>query len=817
MKEKKQRNKFYSAWAKGIVIALFLTAVACFSVFAMIFGGLMRQGFSWEELTSNYNNGKNYLETQDCGQRMVSQVNKVRNALHDGKPFLTKGKLDKTKLVDITRLDAKTSQQNPATTYTVENLLELKDNGLWDEFQDAIWNAGNGFYEDYYEDDEEYGIDGEDDEEFEVDGEYDEDDEKALSTAENVDISDYTPRFRYLYNYARDFETVLPESGETLAEYARTNPKKVSLFELYQQLSDAIAQLTSYQHGIKMDDKTNVIFMIQNLDNQVVYTNVTEWADGDVNLRDLEDVPVFVAEREDGKLKDVSDNDTDAGKWIYNYFQNDPVTGKNEKIIVSVDVSFPYSDEVSAAYVSYENYAGWGSGLAIGMLISFVAGILFLLIITLQSGLVCRDREAHTMIADRIPAEVMLAICGMALIGMVGIAGLGLTGSGNPTDGLWLTVITTGEILGAAVFLGAYLSVIRRWKAKKLWRSSFCYTIVKSCKKVYMARTTSGRMIVAFVGLVLMNYLLAALFGGFGLILLFLADGVVLLYMIRENAGRQVIYDGLARLASGQLDYKIDEKDLTGDNRQMAAAVNRVGEGLQNAVKETLKSERLKADLITNVSHDIKTPLTSIINYVDLLKREDIQDPKIRGYIEVLDNKSKRLKQLTEDLVEASKVSSGNVVLDMKPIRFGELIRQTNGEFEEKFATRGLQMVCKMDEEPLVIMADGRRMWRVVENLYNNIAKYAMPNTRVYVEAKRVGCRVVLGIKNISENPLNIKAEELTERFVRGDVSRSTEGSGLGLSIAKNLVGLQGGTFDIYLDGDLFKVVITFEAVDKES
>lgn len=529
-------------------------------------------------------------------------------------------------------------------------------------------------------------------------------------------------------------------------------------------------------------------------------------------------MPVFVAEREDGKLKDVSDNGTDAGKWIYNYFQNDPVTGKNEKIIVSVDVSFPYSDEISAAYVSYENYAGWGNGLVVGMLISLVAGILFLLIITLQSGLVCRDREVHTMPADRIPAEVMLAICGMALIGMVGIAGLGLMPeSGNPADGFWLTVITTGEILGAAVFLGAYLSVIRRWKAKTLWRSSFCYTIVKSCKKVYMARTTSGRMIVAFVGLVLMNYLLAALFGGFGLILLFLADGVVLLYVIRENAGRQVIYDGLARLASGQLDYKIDEKDLTGDNRQMAAAVNRVGEGLQNAVKETLKSERLKADLITNVSHDIKTPLTSIINYVDLLKREDIQDPKIRGYIEVLDNKSKRLKQLTEDLVEASKVSSGNVVLDMKPIRFGELIRQTNGEFEEKFAARGLQMVCKMDEEPLVIMADGRRMWRVVENLYNNIAKYAMPNTRVYAEARRVGCRVVLEIKNISENPLNIKAEELTERFIRGDVSRSTEGSGLGLSIAKNLVGLQGGTFDFYLDGDLFKVVITFEAVDKES
>ena len=286
MEEKKQRNKFYSAWAKGIVIALFLTAVACFSVFAMIFGGLMCQGFSWEELTSNYYNEKNYLETQDCGQRMASQVNKVRNALSDGKPFLTKGKLDKTKLVDITRLDAKTSQQNPATTYTVEDLLELKDNGLWDEFQDAIWSADYGIYEEYDEDDEEY---------YE-DGEYDEDDnENDTSPTEDVDISDYTPRFRYLYNYARDFETVLPESGETLAEYARTNPKKVSLFELYQQLSNAIDQLSSYQSAIKMDDKTNVIFMVQNLDNKAVYTNVSEWADGNVDPKSLEDLMEDVA------------------------------------------------------------------------------------------------------------------------------------------------------------------------------------------------------------------------------------------------------------------------------------------------------------------------------------------------------------------------------------------------------------------------------------------------------------------------------------------------------------------------------------------
>lgn len=370
----------------------------------------------------------------------------------------------------------------------------------------------------------------------------------------------------------------------------------------------------------------------------------------------------------------------------------------------------------------------------------------------------------------------------------------------------------TGELALGGSFLFAYFSLVRRLKGHLLWKSSLCHTIVKSCKNVYMARKTSGRMIIAFILLVLANLFTILIFREFGVLLALIGDGVVLLYLVRESAGRQVIKDGLARIASGELDFKINANELIGDNREMAEAVNHVGDGLQNAVKETLKSERLKADLITNVSHDIKTPLTSIINYVDLLKREDIQDAKIKGYIDILDSKSQRLKQLTEDLVEASKISSGNVVLDMQPIRFGELVWQTNGEFEEKFRARGLELVCKIPEEPMIIMADGRRMWRVVENLYNNVAKYAMPNTRVYVEAKKIGCRIIFEIKNISERPLNFNAEELTERFIRGDVSRSTEGSGLGLSIARNLVKIQNGTFDIYLDGDLFKATLTFEA-----
>ena len=218
----------------------------------------------------------------------------------------------------------------------------------------------------------------------------------------------------------------------------------------------------------------------------------------------------------------------------------------------------------------------------------------------------------------------------------------------------------------------------------------------------------------------------------------------------------------------------------------------------------------MKTDLITNVSHDIKTPLTSIINYVDLLKRENIQDPKIQGYLDILEAKAQRLKHLTEDVVEASKISSGNITMEYMNINFVEMINQTTGEFTEKFEKRNLQIVLNVPEKPVMVRTDGRRMWRVIENIYNNAAKYALEGTRVYADLIEKEHTVEFSLKNISEQPLNISADELTERFIRGDVSRSTEGSGLGLSIAKNLTELQGGKFELYLDGDLFKVTIVF-------
>ena len=235
---------------------------------------------------------------------------------------------------------------------------------------------------------------------------------------------------------------------------------------------------------------------------------------------------------------------------------------------------------------------------------------------------------------------------------------------------------------------------------------------------------------------------------------------------------------------------------------------------MEAAVAENVKSERLKTDLITNVSHDIKTPLTSIINYVELLKQENFEDAKIRRYIEVLEQKSQRLKTLTEDVVEASKVSSGNIILEYMNLNLAEMIQQVSGEFEERFQMRNLKEVLALPEEEVIIRADGRRMWRIFENIYNNAAKYAMEGTRIYAELVAESGNAKFSLKNISEQALNISADELTERFIRGDISRSTEGSGLGLSIAKTLVQMQGGLFELYLDGDLFKVTIEFPKVE---
>ncbi len=263
-------------------------------------------------------------------------------------------------------------------------------------------------------------------------------------------------------------------------------------------------------------------------------------------------------------------------------------------------------------------------------------------------------------------------------------------------------------------------------------------------------------------------------------------------------------------MAQGNLSYKIDVDKMFWECRKHGENLNRIGEGMSRAVDERMKSERLKTELITNVSHDIKTPLTSIINYVDLLSKEELYNDKAAEYLEVLNRQSSKLKKLIEDLVEASKASSGNMSVDSQQLEAGVFVTQTVGEFEEKLKAAGLELIVSKPEETVYIMADGRHVWRVIDNLMNNICKYAQPGSRVYVNLDATNIHVSITFRNISKFPLNINGEELMERFVRGDKSRNTEGHGLGLSIAQSLMKLNSGDMKIIVDGDLFKVILAF-------
>ena len=286
-----------------------------------------------------------------------------------------------------------------------------------------------------------------------------------------------------------------------------------------------------------------------------------------------------------------------------------------------------------------------------------------------------------------------------------------------------------------------------------------------------------------------------------------LAELLAVLYVA---VNLRTLQKGGEKLANGDFSSPIDTKYLIGDFKRYGQELNDVQSGLEQAVQEQMKAEHLKTELITNVSHDIKTPLTSIVNYVDLLKKEDIPSPEAREYIAVLDRQSHRLKKLTEDLVEASKASSGVLNVDLQPTDVNVLFSQIEGEYQERLAACQLTLVTQPPAPGTVIRADSRLLSRVMDNLVSNICKYALPSTRVYVVSTLSREAVTISFKNVSRDELNISPDELMERFVRGDASRHTEGSGLGLSIARSLVQLQGGRFDLAIDADLFRADITF-------
>lgn len=336
-------------------------------------------------------------------------------------------------------------------------------------------------------------------------------------------------------------------------------------------------------------------------------------------------------------------------------------------------------------------------------------------------------------------------------------------------------------------------------------------TTIKASKKMILIKKIG----IIGIGCIVINILASMVLGISGAIV---GSSITIIgftaYIIKKLAYTSEIMDGAQRIKSGDLNYKIHIRD---DDHftLLAENINNIGQGLENSIEDALKSERMKAELITNVSHDLKTPLTSIMNYIQLIKKEEnIKPDYINDYVQILDSKSKRLKVLIEDLFEASKASSGNIELNMEKIEFKQLLRQSIGEMEEKLLESKLDIKLNMPDDNVYIYADGRRMYRVLENLLTNIIKYSLNDTRVYIDLSVNEGKLVLTMKNISSYELNFDPVEIMERFKRADESRNTEGSGLGLAIAKDLVNLQGGNFKIEIDGDLFKSILEFDEIN---
>lgn len=454
----------------------------------------------------------------------------------------------------------------------------------------------------------------------------------------------------------------------------------------------------------------------------------------------------------------------------------------------------------------------------------WLTAVLFVLCLALVIFLLCAagHKEGvegiHLNWVDKIPLDLYLALA-LAVGSCALMLGIDATGVDFVPAVILLAILLALAVL---LVMSVLMTLATRFKSGAFWKNTIIFYILRFLARTLRAIGTGISYCAVHLplywqaGLIFVGISLAELF----VLAAFSRSAVVVIWVIAKLAeapllvliliSLQKLKSGGEALAAGNLNASVDLNHMYGVLKHHGENLNSIAQGVQKAVQQQLKSERFRTDLITNVSHDIKTPLTSIVNYVDLLKKEDVQPEKAKEYLAVLDRQSARLKKLTEDLVEASKASSGTLPVHLEAVDVNVLLSQVSGEYQSRFELCRLEPIVKLAPESPQILADGKLLWRVFDNLLSNICKYAMPGTRVYFTSEVLDSRVQISFKNISNCPLDITADELMERFVRGDSSRSTEGSGLGLSIAQSLTGLQKGSFDLVVDGDLFKANISF-------
>ena len=820
-----------------------------------------------------------FEESQEFNYMVENYMDDVLTQIRLENLFETDGMMNRNKEIDVmeySKNDTANGENVSGIAYSLEELInwgEDFDSAESDNYAKnsvIVCQKPEGTYEYYYTSDfmtrVESGVfdiimqDGSD-----VDGFLQElqNGKYTSSGFYNFDIVDMEGNILYTdcWNFGSALiEKYAPQGAENLLQVVNNSPRlngKLSVIydDLAYTLGNIYSDYQNYQMGFEHleEGNTNFTYIYANNDTKKVVTNKTSYenyAELEKNVQNLiseKDVKYMVIYP---KLKDFNSNMnvSKSDKWekLRSYSSEKKW---NSVFAVAVDTTYTIQDQFYQNKVAYDNNIPYFKGTTWLLVLSIILFLGATIWLTLEAGRTAEDEELHLNGFDHWKTEIAAVL--IVLIWIVG-SYIGIHfWNGNiytmindiPTylkDGgtyfeyyyargmdvssaymsasLYLPSLSIAElaeiyfygVFTLGCFFMGYVSLIKRIKGRNLWKNSLLRVIVRFIYKIYDNRKKTTKTVLLLCGFFLVQGIAVLFRNGVTMLLVLLADVGVFYVVLNGLLLKEKLKKGIEEIALGNMEYQIPLQGLRGENLKLAEMINGIANGFHMAVEEAMKNERLKTDLITNVSHDIKTPLTSIINYVAILKQSDIADPKIQGYLDILEAKAQRLKTLTEDVVEASKVSSGNISLEYMDVDLVEMIQQTEGEMAEKFEARNLPA------EPAVVHVDGRRMWRVLENIFGNAAKYAMPGTRVYADLKLEEDTVDLSLKNVSEHQLNISADELTERFIRGDLSRSSEGSGLGLSIAQSLTTMQGGTFNLYLDGDLFRVNIRFPRVKKQ-
>lgn len=601
------------------------------------------------------------------------------------------------------------------------------------------------------------------------------------------------------------------------------------------------------------DLSENLMVEIKDNNGKIIYSNIDE---SDMSAVINTSYPTFSVLKEEYRNAENDPNYDDIQEETTVYADD---VDKYEEITYTVTIcvkenlvkkdAFYYVGEL------FDALAGKQTLFFINTILSLVVAVALLIFLLCSAGHKADFEGIYLSKIDKFPIDILIAIwAGLTWLLAWGIVSfIDLTFyelvTYNYDPALWSAMPFIAVLLVLAIVLDAILLAILlmtsavRLKTGNYIKSSliiivlnfafgilkkvliFAFKILKkSCSAVYRFFKKTLHLICSFlrsiplvwktviavIGVMFIEFFLLALDWGEWWPAAWIFTGILCVGVIAVAILLKRIKKGTEEIANGNIYKKINTKYLFLDMKDHAININNINDGIAKAVEERMKSERFKTELITNVSHDIKTPLTSIINYVDLLEKEEIENETAKEYISVLSRQSARLKKLIDDLLEASKASTGNVSVNFTQLELGILLSQALGEYDEKFLNSNLQVVLNKTDDRLLVMADNRHIWRVFDNILNNIAKYAQPNTRVYIDAKRNGKMAEISFRNISKDALNISGDELMERFVRGDSSRNTEGSGLGLSIAKSLTEVQNGNLDIKIDGDLFKVRLSF-------